>query len=206
MAGTNAERGALPPRRRWCAGGTVWRHGWLDIQLYYRLCSKHRAAGRARGFSTMARSQLGTLSAPPFLMCATKSCAYEPVQVAGCPQTQPAFSSESDFDASDILCFCRHSSSSADVRNRPPGPRGRRTAWLCRDLCRYGRRAVSILFCSSALARCWRRLRMAAYCFAFTYTGSCIATTTAGVRAVGIAAGPSPYSNFTPHPSTLEQT
>lgn len=58
------------------------------------------------------------------------------------------------------------------VRNLPPGPRGRRMAWLCLDSCKYGFRPFDVRRnCSSSFWRATRRFKMRWNCFALTYSG-----------------------------------
>lgn len=66
-------------------------------------------------------------------------------------------------------CFFSIAATSSAVRNRPPGPRGRRIAWLWRDSCRYGLRPFDVSrSCSSSFWRATRRFRMRWNCFALT--------------------------------------
>ena len=71
---------------------------------------------------------------------------------------------------------------SSAVKNRPPGPRGRRMACLCRLSCRYGfrpllvRRRASSNFCLAT-----RRLRIRWNCFALTYSGDSSTAPGAGI-------------------------
>lgn len=82
--------------------------------------------------------------------------------LSGIPPTSPTIPPLPRFSLS-IAC------TSSAVKNLPPGPRGLRMAWLCRDSCRYGflcfdvRRRASSSFC-----RATRRLSIRWNCLALT--------------------------------------
>src|SRR5690625_1068386 len=72
-----------------------------------------------------------------------------------------AASPPSDLAASSPPLASRSiAATSSAVRKRPPGPRGRRMAWLWRDSCRYGLRPLDVSrSCSSRRCRATRRFR-----------------------------------------------
>jgi len=114
-----------------------------------------------------------SLSLPAFLLVLPLVSPFSLTSFSSSPPTSPPRASIA--------------ATSSAVRKRPPGPRGLRMAWLCRDSCKYGLRPLEVRrSCSSSFWRAIRLFSIRWNCFAFTYNGLSSTVPATGGAASGL--------------------